>query len=1497
MGHHKLKQNKRKQQATQNISKLKEFRVILYDIALYPALIPSQYKQLFKQQLKRLKDTSCTPKNHNIQLLKQNVRNNRYSRSVKKGREKHERIKSRLFSKDIESIKETQNNNECDKILQSTPGKQLTIGNRWQLIIDDDSSTIDDCSPKKISCIPKNTVLTNIKVPKYALRSTASRRSTLNTSTSILSSDKSDLTDGTSVESADADSDSTNYLDKKNLNFINCNSETQEVSSDEISIASTKYDRNLTPVDFVNETNHRVKQKYNQSKKSLTIPSIESEISTKSFKDTEEDEVSENSYSSDILLNHTSNNKVNRKENQHDTRTKLNNYNVTPAVDLKFTAIVSETAAINHITKDNFPKTYNENKSQTIKQTLPKITQNAFLPKGTVKLIRFDETYSNAWRNISKNNTLIQNKCTEEDKNVKQVQDKNILKKEDNIFFTEIEVNSTSKTSENILIQKNSIQQDILDNNDIHNKILNHETPSSLAKNDIHNNININNSSIEVEDRKRTAEENSTDVNTCAKRIKLNRNFQQSDIESYNKPVNQQFNSFINTITATENAEYDEIDLRVMLNKKRTENVCKLKTTDSDETINTMSMKVNNTNSVKNIVENEGTSEKFSQKEASTLNKDLYKKQNNAQISLPHSNNSYSFADLYDASEETHCNKKEINYEKTNAQKKHTDVVSSNNNNDNEEDDDCISLFANETFDISYCEDIFPDKEEKLPKPLQSDTPYIMSTNSFNMYLKQNKNEFNQEYERCLKNNIKKSQIAQNSTKNRTEKMKVIESLPEKCNKNELLTAKQTIPKINQNGLLLKETVRYKLLEQTQNRTLHTDNRSANLTSSMVQNIQTLKNCDIKHFFNGFCFSTLMHSTCKWQHVCTYKHNFQKLINTFYAEDPSKIMDVIKFTIDRRFYFFCQEFYQKCLKKLKISEILTVYKSINSSIITDVTKNNEILECIKHFIKPGEYWYIARSMILMLTPDKYIVESILRDCKRHKKLSDVQDINSMLINKLHPGIISQLDKNLMMHFKSLLNGEAAKDIYNVESVQDFGESLVEVDTIASPDSKQIDSPESYNNAVTDGSQSITKRREINAISTRSYILHSIDNLPEAQSVYRNHKHLWKFYTDLERLKKGLEHEDYNYVIDILEEYAGKQDSNLFVRACCNMLRTEIKRTDHHLINIIERTVQTGSFAVLRRMLFDIGIDILVALMDEEAWRLAFHFVTLLKTCDLPSSAEFTMLSAEIYLANKKTLEAFDLIKNSNIICTNRAKWRVRSTIHDEYVRNKLIYILLDSLCNNLIEYAFFLFTFLLRDQSSQFYPIDLSCYVDKLTVLLLSRNKMASIIEMGNLILKYNFQLNTKAYRALIATLIHGNEKLAIQLYNYAEGIGLYSTIELWPVTHIIIKNDLTEEEVYLAILQLLEKLKINFGHTIEFIKSNIVVYIILEVKSEKQFYCAAEQSFYNRQAIANMKSLVRNVLKTRFDPPISLIARVKEKICKLQKKSLINYLRSEHCN
>lgn len=50
---------------------------------------------------------------------------------------------------------------------------------------------------------------------------------------------------------------------------------------------------------------------------------------------------------------------------------------------------------------------------------------------------------------------------------------------------------------------------------------------------------------------------------------------------------------------------------------------------------------------------------------------------------------------------------------------------------------------------------------------------------------------------------------------------------------------------------------------------------------------------------------------------------------------------------------------------------------------------------------------------------------------------------------------------------------------------------------------------------------------------------------------------------------------------------------------------------------------------------------------------------------------------------------------------------------------------------------------------------------------------------MSNLILKYNFALSTITCRALVSTLVYIDENLAKQIYNYAEGIGVYSAVKV----------------------------------------------------------------------------------------------------------------------
>ncbi|KYN21645.1 hypothetical protein ALC57_05977 [Trachymyrmex cornetzi] len=103
-----------------------------------------------------------------------------------------------------------------------------------------------------------------------------------------------------------------------------------------------------------------------------------------------------------------------------------------------------------------------------------------------------------------------------------------------------------------------------------------------------------------------------------------------------------------------------------------------------------------------------------------------------------------------------------------------------------------------------------------------------------------------------------------------------------------------------------------------------------------------------------------------------------------------------------------------------------------------------------------------------------------------------------------------------------------------------------------------------------------------------------------------------------------------------------------------------------------------------------------------------------------------------------------------------------------------------SCCNILrTETKIFYVLVVISDQSSQYYPIDLSRYVDKLMMLSLSKKDSNLITEMANLVLKYTFALSTTTCRALVSTLIHMNENLARQMYNYAEGIGIYPAVKV----------------------------------------------------------------------------------------------------------------------
>ncbi|XP_020287553.1 uncharacterized protein PF11_0213-like isoform X2 [Pseudomyrmex gracilis] len=769
---------------------------------------------------------------------------------------------------------------------------------------------------------------------------------------------------------------------------------------------------------------------------------------------------------------------------------------------------------------------------------------------------------------------------------------------------------------------------------------------------------------------------------------------------------------------------------------------------------------------------------------------------------------------------------------------------------------------------------------------------YVMSDNSIDNFLRHNTQEFNKEYANNVIDSIEKL-----NGLNKTEKISTIQ----------------------------------------QQQASYT-----NKTKSLLPNEAKV--------FHGYCYMFLRKNVCYIQNKCRYSHDDRRLIMTIEQKPSKSVAEIIRYAI-QNFTQFSKECYFRFLQRLTVEQILTFFhmfydnnftfgpeyiekiilelfrhrkmslKLIVNCIVTyiPIKRLNElykILEVVKQLVRPSEYWDTLRTIYFALMPinaDKFIIYQLLFNCIKHRQLvrsDSVNDIDKFL-NTLDPTFVSQLDENTLREFRSLLaekNGTNSSPTTCVAqtSAQYFGKSGNNVQTIASPDPStdvHADILESdipfcdatpTNNADTTG----MKKSETND-RDKSYALQPIETycrLPEPRSVFRYHEHCWKFYLDLDRLKMGFYQKDYDYIIDILKLYVDKQVTDKIFYHTCEILRNEIRRSfKNHVKTLLQRAVQRDVFGDLGTLIFDLGLTVVASLIDEEAWELAHQVIHSLSTYDFPFNAAFYLLLAEIYLANKNPLEALNLLKTHNILSTSRSRWYVKSIVNDEDIRNKIIYILLDLLlCNEYIEHAFFLFRFLIVDQSSQYYPIDLSRYVDKLIILSLSKKDTILLREISILTLKYTFALHATTCRALLSTVINNDEALGRQIYNYAKNIGVYSRLQFWPITSIILNTDLTEEEIYIIILQLLKDLLLDLGHAAEFAKfSQVKVFLILEIKSSNFHYAR----HYHNIIYTNAKSLIKNVLTKRFEPPLLLQSCRDRRICRIQSKSLIDHLKAMYCS
>ena len=72
-----------------------------------------------------------------------------------------------------------------------------------------------------------------------------------------------------------------------------------------------------------------------------------------------------------------------------------------------------------------------------------------------------------------------------------------------------------------------------------------------------------------------------------------------------------------------------------------------------------------------------------------------------------------------------------------------------------------------------------------------------------------------------------------------------------------------------------------------------------------------------------------------------------------------------------------------------------------------------------------------------------------------------------------------------------------------------------------------------------------------------------------QSSIRERDHFWKFYDNLETLKNGLKHKDYDHVVEVLKKYVNAERT-LFIRHCHTVLALEVIKSQVHVENTIKK---------------------------------------------------------------------------------------------------------------------------------------------------------------------------------------------------------------------------------------------------------------------------------------------------------------------------------------
>ncbi|XP_078039807.1 uncharacterized protein LOC144471543 [Augochlora pura] len=780
------------------------------------------------------------------------------------------------------------------------------------------------------------------------------------------------------------------------------------------------------------------------------------------------------------------------------------------------------------------------------------------------------------------------------------------------------------------------------------------------------------------------------------------------------------------------------------------------------------------------------------------------------------------------------------------------------------DDDDCISLYAESVFNEKYDTE---EQDHSLKGASPSfDTQYAMSEKAIDKYYEKNANEFNEVYNHY------------------DDKSKI--DFPKA--REQLRTPTRDISPMGKDP---------------------TEQRNRN---------------QLLRFFRGYCYTKLLQGKCL-NRKCYFEHDFLNIMRRCYRKDEKIYFEVIDELILNQCNKFLQHFCLTCvvpgvnvtqlLKTLKrlydknITTIEMVYDIIENLIglkislklivnnliaivdSSDVDYVSYMTQIMFYFITAGKIWVTLRPLLTRMNSLKEcVIEIIIAESIVTKRYA--RDIQEKLLHKIDAITLAKVKPELLLEFNKIL---VQSHVTQVQSISITNSSL----------SKEIASPS--NTHKSEVVRSPTKSRPLSTLvwydvpftsknnsekRTSSVVLQPIDDVSEPYSKHSRDK-FWKFYLDIHGLEEGLKHHDYEHVKKILDA-AQAEDVTPFTRACYNILLKKIEHSQYHLQSLASLAVQSGATTTFCKILIDVTINILADLAKRQLWVLAFKLLKIIEFVLYDNNYLFNfdamvvMLFCAIYLMNRKPMKAFTLLKQTNIIYPHRTMWKVDSNKKDEHIRAQIVTILLDMLCVTSPENAFNLFKHLIENQSNNFQPIDLSSQANTLIASLLLKNDHDLIVNVAKCaITDYCCTLRQKTYRSLICSMVHINLKYALHLYQIAINLDVYSKLQFYPLTALIVKTNWSLEEMHLAVLNIVDQFVTNIGYAIKGITpKNINVYIVFEDLS----LGTSEQHSKNLEASI---MLMKSVLREKFDPPLSLITKTKNKFYKINSKQLCAHLQS----